>query len=1001
LELLQRFRTAIADRYRIERELGVGGMATVYLAEDVRHGRQVALKLLKPELAAVLGGERFLREIHIAASLSHPHILPLYDSGEADGLLYYVMPYVAGESLRQCLERQTQFAIDEAIEITRQVAAALDYAHRQGVVHRDIKPENILLQEGQAVVADFGIARALREAGGERLTETGLSLGTPQYMSPEQASGVQELDGRTDIYALAAVLYEMLAGEPPFTGPTGQAVIARQLVDPVPSLRTVRPTVPEQLERAIEKALAKVPADRYSTAGAFVEAAGAAAEIEIVPTRERRALVRDQRRRKVFRLLVPALAGAVVAVAAVAAWLLWPRVPTLDPTLIAVAPFDVIGMELESWREDAPTLLYSRLDGAGRWRAIPPSVVRAQWTERADAATATDLARTVGAGLVLFGHVVSTGNDSVQLEATLFDAVAGRTIYQFRESGPVAPMVRLADAATVEVMAALSRDYVPPSIRWTSFGTSHPDAIKAFLKGEEHYRGFRMDSAKAYYEQAVAHDSGFALAWRRLAYATEKAPNPERSIYTDMWCGRWGSADDLRLRAGTQNHGLAERESLLVAIDSQWAAARRANHRQQGGGRLPVITVGSRADSLYQRLLGTLQAARATYLRDPELLFLLGEVQCAVGAWYGTPLERAQEALASAVALDSGFIPAYLHLPELDFFLRGRQAGARTLQAYVDHAPEGPHAGAYQLVLDLLRGDERSDALAVARLDSLLEQRGLITQRDEVFTFARNLVLWARSPKVIWMMEEGAIVGEGQDNDALIAVHLMMFGRVREAYELATSRWGPNIEISMPHVTLAPLGLVPRDSSRRYLAGAAAYRPLPEWWAGPAIRWWLELGDSLSLRNVVEGCEAELGSDSLEEARASVLALIATTARAHLTLLRGDSAAALAELERYRWCGGATLCFPPAITVGELFAAAGRIELADAILGYAVGAGWPGLPIIEAALARGRVNERAGNRDRAIWSYQLVLDLWGDGDPEVQPWVEEARAGLARVEVER
>jgi len=316
-ELLERLKTALADRYVIKHELGAGGMATVYLADDVRHGRQVALKLLKPELGAVLGGGRFLREIHIAAGLNHPHILGLHDSGEVDGLLFYVMPYVAGESLRQKLERQTQLPIEEAIETTRQVASALDYAHRQGVVHRDIKPENILLQEGHAVVADFGIARALRVAGGERLTETGLSLGTPHYMSPEQATGTQELDGRSDVYSLACVLYEMLAGDPPFLGPTAPAIIARQLVDPPPSLRTVRQTVPEELERAIEKALAKVPADRYDTAGAFVEAAGEAARVEVVPTRERRA----PRRRawpKTWRVVVPAaLAGAAAITAGV------------------------------------------------------------------------------------------------------------------------------------------------------------------------------------------------------------------------------------------------------------------------------------------------------------------------------------------------------------------------------------------------------------------------------------------------------------------------------------------------------------------------------------------------------------------------------------------------------------------------------------------------------------------------------------------------------------
>src|SRR6267378_7437112 len=216
-----RLTTALADRYRIERELGHGGMATVYLARDVKHEREVALKVLRPELAAVLGAERFLHEIKVTAHLQHPHILPLHDSGEADSFLFYVMPYVEGETLRDKLRREKQLPMAEAIEITRAVASALDYAHRHGVIHRDIKPENILLHDGQALVADFGIALAVSAAaGGSRLTETGLSLGTPHYMSPEQAMGERALDARSDIYSLSAVLYEMLAGEPPYTGPT-------------------------------------------------------------------------------------------------------------------------------------------------------------------------------------------------------------------------------------------------------------------------------------------------------------------------------------------------------------------------------------------------------------------------------------------------------------------------------------------------------------------------------------------------------------------------------------------------------------------------------------------------------------------------------------------------------------------------------------------------------------------------------------------------------------
>ncbi|MCZ6851755.1 MAG: protein kinase, partial [Planctomycetota bacterium] len=271
-DTLARLTSALANRYAIERELGAGGMATVYLAEDLKHHRKVAIKVLRPELAAAIGPERFLREITITAQLNHPHILPLLDSGEENGFLYYVMPYMQGESLRDRLNRERQLSVGDAVKLAGEVADALNAAHRRDVVHRDIKPENILIEDGHAVVADFGIARASDAAGSEQLTETGLAIGTPFYMSPEQASGSRDLDGRSDIYALGCVLYEMLAGQPPFTGPTIESVVHQHLAVEVSPVTNLRPAVSAEIAATLTRALAKTPADRFATAREFADA---------------------------------------------------------------------------------------------------------------------------------------------------------------------------------------------------------------------------------------------------------------------------------------------------------------------------------------------------------------------------------------------------------------------------------------------------------------------------------------------------------------------------------------------------------------------------------------------------------------------------------------------------------------------------------------------------------------------------------------------------------
>jgi len=383
-ETSARLAAALADRYTIERELGAGGMATVYLANDLKHDRKVALKVLKPELAAILGGERFLNEIKVTANLQHPNILALYDSGEADSFLFYVMPLVEGDTLRDKLDREKQLGVDEALEIAKGVAAALDYAHEQGIIHRDIKPENVLLQRGQALVADFGIALAVSHAGGTRLTETGLSLGTPHYMSPEQAMGDRELDARSDVYSLGAMLYEMLVGEPPHLGNSVQAIIAK-IVTSEPELVTAqRSAVPQNVAAAVHKALSKHPADRFGSAAAFSEALGNAS-FTLASFATTAETGRDRRAVRVLPFV-----ALTVLFAAVAIWAL------LRPT----APAPVIRYGLALPTSQAPDPAIAALpspDGSRIVYAGGSGTAASQlWVKERDSYAATPLAGTLG-----------------------------------------------------------------------------------------------------------------------------------------------------------------------------------------------------------------------------------------------------------------------------------------------------------------------------------------------------------------------------------------------------------------------------------------------------------------------------------------------------------------------------------------------------------------------------------------------------------------------------
>ncbi|HEY9518918.1 MAG TPA: serine/threonine-protein kinase, partial [Gemmatimonadales bacterium] len=407
-DALQRISAALAGRYLIERELGRGGMATVFLAEDVRHHRAVAIKVLSDEISAAIGAERFLREIEIAASLTHPNILPLLDSGSTggkDSRPYYVMPFIEGESLRERMSREGQLPVDEAVRLGREVADALQHAHDRGVVHRDIKPENILLAGGHAMVADFGVARALAQPGVKAITKTGMAVGTPQYMSPEQAAADPSVDGRSDLYALGTLLYEMLAGAVPYPGPTTHAILARKMSGPPPSLRVVRPAVSDALERAVFKSMEIAPADRFKSAQAFNSALESA--ITPPPMPATGTVPAQAPRRPVQRWVLVVAAVAVLAAGALI--FLRPKAApvAVDAEAVAVLPFRVDGADtsVARYRIGMLDLVHASLNGEGGPRAMSPATVLSAWRRTVNAEgedlpdeRALDLARRLGAG---------------------------------------------------------------------------------------------------------------------------------------------------------------------------------------------------------------------------------------------------------------------------------------------------------------------------------------------------------------------------------------------------------------------------------------------------------------------------------------------------------------------------------------------------------------------------------------------------------------------------
>ena len=531
---LERLSTALAGRYVVEREIGAGGMATVYVAADLRHHRRVAIKVLRPDVITALGSDRFEREIRIAAGLNHPHILPLFDSGRApsstgeDGVVYYVMPFIEGESLRHRLDRERQLPVDEAIRITTQVASALEHAHARGLIHRDVKPENILLHEGSALIADFGIAVVATAAPDERLTGTGMMVGTPAYASPEQASGDRVLDGRSDIYSLGCVLYEMLAGEPPFSGPSVQAAMIKRFLEPAPTIRRLRGTVPVAIDRALARALERSPADRFASASAFAEA--------------------------LTRRDTPG-----------------PSVPS-----VAVLPFLNLSTDPENefFADGITEDVIAHLSKIRSLKVISRTSVMA-FKKREQ--SLRQIGATLGVATIVEGSVRRAG-DRVRIVAQLIDAESDEHLWVETYDRRLTDIFEIQTDVALQIAAALQAELTSAERSRIHAGpTNNVQAYQLYLQGK-YWRGRYTDDgmhkAIGYFEQAVAVDPNFALAYTGIALVYAESPTGSPASRPEL---AFNQAKEFIAKALALDPRLGEAHAVLALLrficDYDWAGA--------------------------------------------------------------------------------------------------------------------------------------------------------------------------------------------------------------------------------------------------------------------------------------------------------------------------------------------------------------------------------------------------------------------------------------------
>jgi len=976
----------LGGRYHIVREIGRGGMATVYLADDPKHGRQVAVKVLHTDVARLIGPERFMREIEIAARLSHPHILPLHDSGEAlseggdgPGFLYFVSPFVSGESLHDRLTREPRLATAEVLRLGREVAQALDYAHRQGVVHLDVKPGNILLQDGHAVITDFGIARAMSDASeappsakserSQTATADAVPLpGTPSYMSPEQALGAPDVDGRSDVYSLGCVLYEMIAGKRPFGRATSADAVARAKTPTAPDAAALAEYVSEELAAVILRAMAPAKDDRFQTAGDLARALS-------TPVREKKA----KPRRRVG-LMAACGVGLVIAASLI---VFFTRDTALDPDRIAVAPFDAEAPSLALWREGLVDVLSRNLDGAGALRAVPASVVVRRWRGRADAKSARALATQTGARLVLFGGLLTAG-DSVRATVVLLDAKTGHTLAEFERRDTPDRMDRLSDSLTFAVLRELGRSRPIDLARALSSPTSSLTALKAYLQGEQFYRAAVWDSAQIRFERAISLDTTFTLAYHRLA-AVRKWLDPREIPDSTTY--------ELMRRTMHFTRRMAPHEHLLATVDSLSAEAYFTWRRS-----LRDVRVHNEHQAIVRQLYVTLGDGLVRYPDDPELWLLLADSRNRFDADIAEGEMDEREVLSvydRAIALDSAFAPAYVTPISLAAYLGGAKSARRYIRGYLSLEPSGPHSQVIRLA-DILLDPSRAAGVDVARMVDTLSTDGLCEAAkllqhvpDSAETIVRiaqaiadryaKATSTAEKPACAINPVIGGLQFRGHIRDAFLLTSLQIHGRPGVMYNMAR------------------FGMLPTDEARaefkRVLSRAPRVRMTK------LYGWWATDGDTAAIQEYIREFSADIGGALNTPWGTGMLRASVAAGRAYLALARRDTASALQQLLTTSdtlhecWYENRTKLVELLIATGRYREAASRLDRQ-----------WPGtsecsdgVDDVLWTIERARVSERLGRWEQALTDYAFVADAWRTADPELQPYVRESHNAMARL----